>query len=193
MRGSSVVEVVFYSVQIPAEGTMHKLRGQALYLDLGSGKRPLIALLTSYLPKGGHGQHWERDAGPNTTWMLRTYGQTPAETYEKDVPNLTRLRGARRIAPTDLPDLVTFSDMADPKSVIEVDPNDLGATLGRNIIWQEITIESTDEPVTTGIEAKLPWLPRYIEKNLRLDGSSLGASRDIANQLSWFEFDQSRR
>ena len=53
-RGSSVVEVSFYEVSVPARGTMHKLHGEALYLDLGSGARPLIALLTSRLhPKYG--------------------------------------------------------------------------------------------------------------------------------------------
>ena len=64
-RGSSVVEVQFWDVSIPARGTMHKLRGQALYLDLGSGARPLIALLTSQLhPKYGNDLRWSRDAGP---------------------------------------------------------------------------------------------------------------------------------
>ena len=53
-RGSSVVEVVFWDVWLPAKGTMHKLRGEALYLDLGPGAGPLIALLTSQLhPKYG--------------------------------------------------------------------------------------------------------------------------------------------
>jgi hypothetical protein len=38
---------------------------------------------------------------------------------------------------------------------------------------------------------KLPWLPAYSEKNLRLDGSNHGAKSDLANILSGFEFDQS--
>jgi len=48
-RGSSVTEWAFWEVSIPARGTPHKLRGEALYLDLGPGARPLIALLTSHL------------------------------------------------------------------------------------------------------------------------------------------------
>lgn len=31
-RGSSVVEIMFWDVSVPANGTMHKLRGEALYL-----------------------------------------------------------------------------------------------------------------------------------------------------------------
>jgi hypothetical protein len=86
---------------------------------------------------------------------------------------------------------VTFADVNDPKSVIEVDPNNLQATLGPNITWNEITLESTDEPISTGIEKKLPWLPAYYQNNLRLDGSKYGSKTDIANKLSWPDFDQS--
>jgi hypothetical protein len=188
-RGSSIVEVSFYQVSIPARGTMHKLRGEALYLDLGPGTRPLIALLTSYLPKGGRGRTWERDAGPSITWMLRMYDQAPSEEYILDVPRLASLRGPRRIAPANLPDLVTFADVKDPDSVIEVDPNDLQATLGQNISWNEMTLESTDEPVTTGIQLKLPWIP-YFWCGM-LDGSRYSSMMTLSNTLSTFEFDQS--
>jgi hypothetical protein len=191
-RGSSVVEVLFYDVSIPARGTMHKLRGEALYLDLGTGARPLIALLTSQLhPKYGKEQRWTRDAGPGTGQMSRLYGQAPLDDFMDDVPRIARMRGPHRITPADLPDLVTFADVNDPNSVIEVDPNDLQATLGPNIMWHEITLESTDESVTTGIETKLTWLPTYFEKNLRLDGANHGAKHELANILSWPDFNQS--
>jgi hypothetical protein len=95
------------------------------------------------------------------------------------------------LPPADLPDLVTFADINDPKSVIEIDPNDLQATLGSNVTWNEITLESTDEPVSKGIEKKLTWLPAYFERNLRLDGSNYGANRELSNILSWPDFDQS--
>jgi hypothetical protein len=67
------------------------------------------------------------------------------------------MRGARRIAPADLPDLVTFAGVIDPKSVVESDPTDLQTTPGPNISWHEITRKSTDESITTGIKTKLPW------------------------------------
>jgi hypothetical protein len=38
-RGSSVVEVDFWSANFPVRGGIgHRLRGEALYLDLGAGK-----------------------------------------------------------------------------------------------------------------------------------------------------------
>jgi len=58
-RASSVARVVFWPVSIPERGIMQKLTGEALYLDLGLGRRPLIALLTSYLhPKDGSSMNY---------------------------------------------------------------------------------------------------------------------------------------
>jgi hypothetical protein len=189
-RGSSVVEIQFWDV---STGTMHKLDGEALYLDLGRDAKPLIALLTSQLhPKYWENQRWSRDGGPNLTFFLRLYGEAPiVDNVLAGVSRLVRMRGPRKITPDDLPDLVTFADVNDPKSVIEVDPNDLQATLGPNITWNELTLESTDEPVTKGIEARLRWLPEYFQGNRRLDGSTYGTNNELANILSWFDFDQS--
>jgi hypothetical protein len=189
-RGSSVVEDVFWNVSIPARGITHRLRGEALYLDLGPGVRPLIALLTSSIhAKYGVDRRWSRDAGPNDNLLALLYGP-PSADFMDNVARLARTRGPRRITPADLPDLVTFADVNDPKSVVEVNPNDLQATLGKNVTWNEITLEMTDEPITTGIKAKLPWLSPYTEKNLRLDGSNHHFTHELSNTLSWFDFDQ---
>jgi hypothetical protein len=191
-RASSVVDVVFFDVSIPARGTMHKLRGEALYLDLGADARPLIALLSRRIhPKYGEEQRWTPETGPGTRQMSQLYGIAPSAHYMDDVPLIARMRGPRKISPADLPDLVTFADISDPNSVIAIDPNDLQATLGPGITWHDITLEATDEPITTGIRTKLPWLPAYFDKNLRLDGTDHGAKNELANRLSWFEFDQS--
>jgi hypothetical protein len=190
-RASGVVDISFWDVSIPASGTMYKLHGEALYLDLGPGARPLIALLTSQLhPKYGKNQRWSRDGGPNFNFLLRLYGEPPIiDNVLAGVSRLARMRGPRSITPDDLPDLVTFADVNDPKSVIEVDPNDLQATLGPNITWNEITLESTAEPVTTGIEPKLPWIPSYWCG--MLDGRQYHDGRTLANTLSTADFDQS--
>ena len=39
--------------------------------------------------------------------------------------------------------------------------NDLEATPGAGISWNEITLEITNERITKGIELKLPWTPAY--------------------------------
>lgn len=192
-RGSSVIQVTFWDVSFPARGTMHRLDGQALYLDLGPGTRPLIALLTSRLHRKYDDEiRWTEEAGPGTPLILRAYGEARSREFMDDVPRVARLRGPRKISPNDLPDLVTFADMRDPSSVIEVDRNDLQGSLGPNITWNEVAIENTDEPITRGIERDLPWIPTYFQNNLRLDRSSLTGERTIANRLSWWDFEQSR-
>jgi hypothetical protein len=200
-RASSVAEVQFYEVSFPERGTKNKLRGEALYLDLGPGARPLIALLTSRLakelrPKDGNDQSWKygkegwsQETGPGIKQMSRIYGLAPSQDFMDDVPRIARMRGTRTISPADLPDLVTFADINDPKSVIEVDPKDLQATLGPNIAWNEITLESTDEPITTGIKKKLPWLPASYSG--MLDGARYRDKNTVANTLSTADFDQS--
>src|SRR5262249_21768339 len=133
-RSSSVVEVVFWDVSIPARGTMHKIRGEAVYLDLGPGKRPLVALLTSRLhPKYEGGTGWSPEAGPDIRLITQLYGRTPSQDFVDDVPRIAGMRGARKIDPNDLPDLITFTDVNDPNTVTEVDRNDLQRTLGPNI------------------------------------------------------------
>jgi hypothetical protein len=196
-RASTVGEVQFRKVSIPERGIMNKLQGDALYLDLGPGSRPLIALLTSQLenelrPKINNDWQrgkpgWSRSAGPGG--LFRIYGLTASGDFMDDIARIAQMRGARAITPADLPDLVTFADINDPKSVIEVDPNDLQATLGPGVTWNEITLEITNEPVTRGIRTKLPWLSTHIAGKLRLDGSMLGSKRELANVLAWYDFE----
>jgi hypothetical protein len=73
--------------------------------------------------------------------------------------------------------------------VAEIDPNDLQATLGPNITWHEITLESVDEPITTGISAKLPWLTAYRDRTL--DGTRYRDKNTVANSLSTADFNES--
>ncbi|MGA2998307.1 hypothetical protein [Bradyrhizobium sp.] len=187
-RASSVVEVLFGEISIPGRGILHKLRGEALYLDLGSGAKPLIALLTRQLHvQHGRGREplWSRDGGPGP----KLYGLALSGDTMADVSRLARMRGLHRITPADLPDLVTFADVNDPKTVIEVDRSDLQATLGPDISWNEITLESTDEPITAGIVRKLPWLSAYYVG--MLDGSRYHDRGTLANTLSAADFDHS--
>jgi hypothetical protein len=185
-RSSSVTEWIVWEVSFPERGFPHRLRGEALYLDLGPGARPLIALLTSHLHAKSGGTIWDWSGGK---LLFRLYGLQSTNVMD-DIAQLSRTRGPRKITPADLPDLVTFTDVNDPTSVIEVNPKDLQATLGPNITWNEITLETTDEPITTGIKAKLPWLSEYFANNLRLDGTNHGAGGGITNKLSSYDFDQ---
>ena len=67
--------------------------------------------------------------------------------------------------------LVTFGDLDDPTSVSRVDPDDLAASFGEEVTLRRITVQMTDDRVTTGIEKRLPWLDQFRRRHF--DGSSV--------------------
>lgn len=73
------------------------------------------------------------------------------------------------------PMFVTFSDPSDPKTVREVSPESIGVS--------RITIEITDEDVTTGIEKRLPAPTAKGFYSLRkvIDGRQVVAALGISN------------
>ncbi|MEQ1718350.1 MAG: hypothetical protein ABL907_20605 [Hyphomicrobium sp.] len=154
--GFSVVEIKATDVRFPERGTASSARGEAIYVDLGAGRRPLVAVMSLYQGKS-KGLKWY-EGKPDTEALLKLFGEKPEERLVKQFAQLKRMRGARPLATQDLPDLVTFADVASPKTVTAVDPEDLRASLGYGIRWQSMAIEITEEPVTKSIEKKLPWL-----------------------------------
>lgn len=98
-----------------------------------------------------------------------------------------RQRGARDLKPFQLPMLVTFADVADPKTVEQVDPENPGAALGCDFKWQRMTIEVTDEPITTEIEERLGWLADgEARAQLNRDWPHLSAEQhDILSNDNW--------
>lgn len=67
-------------------------------------------------------------------------------------------QGAAELTGERIPALVTFGDLADPRTVRLVDPNDFEATFGRGVTFKRAFIELTHAPVSQGIIEKLPWL-----------------------------------
>lgn len=65
-----------------------------------------------------------------------------------------------------LPYMVRFRDLAEPKSVEQVAPDDLAKTFGAGYLLKSLTVRITDEPVTAGIEQRLRWLGEYPEPHL---------------------------
>lgn len=186
---------------------MTRCRGEALVLDLGSGRRPLVAMLTQHPTNWNFPKYRERfspnwgECAPFTV-LSRLYGfdfKYYGDSGE-NISTLIQYRGARDVDPSsgNLPGLVTFADINNPASVMPVDPNDLSATLGPGVKWHKITLEIvspglwpfnligiTGEPLTTGIEKKLPWIPEFHDK--MFDGSRVRYSDErggFSNSLS---------
>ena len=178
--GSSVIEVktaIAGKYTIPTPGVnSRRARGEAVAVDLG--ERGLIfALLRSetnsdwasgvmfgFAPDVPliYGEDGKFDASAHTRarFMAMLENRQVIELPEK-------FRGSRYIegGPAK-PILVRFANIAEPTTVELVDPANLAASFGEGVKLRRITVQLTDDPVTTGIEKRLGWLGQYPEPSL---------------------------
>ena len=154
--GSAVHAVAWSPNRIFRDGAAYHLalQGEAVAVEIAPGK-VLFALLSG--PSGSSSEY----AG---LMALYRFGVTPlgGHNFPWADADFAGVRAARRKGPADLPTelipmLVTFRDIADPKSVERVDPNNLAAAFGPGVTLKRATLEITDQPITTGIEKRLPW------------------------------------
>ncbi|MGB3806614.1 MAG: hypothetical protein WA936_05395 [Erythrobacter sp.] len=162
--GSGVIEVeqdLGRPGMNPAGSQIYRsVRGEAVAVDLPNG-RTLFALLRS-----------ESDIEWAET--IVAYVAPPVEKSEDEEPrfdHMLALEGAVEIPRTfpayawieersAYPMLVTFGDIDEPTSVEQVNPDDLTAAFGEGYALERITVEITDDWVTTGIEGRLGWWSR---------------------------------
>ena len=188
--GSSVVEPELREGKSWGEssGTTFKIKGEAVAVDLPGG-RTLFALL-----RGGETQG---DAAAYQTRLLYEAFNAGAETsvpVEVKGLSVMQARAAAKSAEVSLnlpeklyPMLVTFADNSDPKSVERVAPGMLAATFGPGVRLRRITVEVTDDDVTTGIGERLAWLGVHPEP--RLDSEYRGSTNPtISQRLSHGDF-----
>jgi hypothetical protein len=169
--GSSVIEVKTrmtgpHAIPNP-NWLILKVRGEAVAVDLPGGKT-LFALLRSEtsadwaggaMMTGMPGQTADRKNIPyeeRHAAMLARKGVVTLPRTVQDGP-----RAWERVPA--IPMLVTFTDPRDPKTVTRVDPDALEASFGKGVKLKRITVQVTDDDVTTGIEKRLGWLPRVYE------------------------------
>jgi hypothetical protein len=152
--GSSVIEVSgsLGSKYAPGEaaGKLNsQARGEAVAVDLPGG-RTLFALLSR--PGESDGATGYAEAGLHVTY----YGEDGG--YARTMREMVQRRDVGVLPPKGYPMLVTFADLRDPKSVVGVDPNELAKSFGPGVKLKRITVQITDDPVTSGIEKRLGWL-----------------------------------
>ena len=191
---SNVVQIdtVFGTGPSLGNSVSREVSGDANVVTLGDG-RVLVALLTKRDPvlDGGRAAN---DWGQDEPWRLlaRVYGIAIVnQTESEDAKGVSRLwdglskaRGARAIALSDLPTLVTFRDVRDPLTVETVDPENLAAKFGPGVSLQSATIEGTDDKISRGIERVLPWLARvkgYLSGQQFASDPSLASNLDVGD------------
>jgi hypothetical protein len=137
-------------------------KGDAVLVDLGGGKN-LLALLAHIDDKG-----LELD-GMNFV-ALRAFNAAGRKTTFNA---MNRMTGTAPVTAALIPVMVAFGDINDPATMRVVNPGDLAATYGKAFALRGVAVEAVPngfwpldfggvlgEPVTRGIEAKLPWLNR---------------------------------
>ena len=169
--GSSVIEVSTRRVRLGMDpgsnGLDWKTRGEAVAVDMPDG-RTLFALLRS---------ENDIDWSSRVMFMLapnyrgegateHRYDALVRDRYLKTLPRMWPRTGHldRRSA---YPMLVTFGDVDDPTSVALVDPDELAASFGDGVTLRRITVQITDDPVSTGIQKLLGWIGQTREMNLK--------------------------
>lgn len=178
-----------------ASGTSFHLKGEAVAIDLPGG-RTLFALLC-----GADGTQGDA-TGYQTRLLYEVLRAIGPSGPAGDVSHMDvmQARAAAQDAEVklDLPQwlyplLVTFTDIDDPSSVQRVDPANLAASFGPGIRLKRITVEVTDDDVTTGIEKRLRWLPAQKGALLKIaiaDYPPSGTPLPIAANLTEIDFSQ---
>jgi hypothetical protein len=144
-----------------SRGGQTRTNGDAVFVDLGGGKN-LLALLA----------HIDQsvDLDGMNYMALRAYNVAGRKVSFND---MTRMTGAVPLTGALIPVLVTFISPDDPATARAVPPDDLEAAFGKGFRLHGISAEVVPnglwpldfggplgEPVTRGIEAKLPWWNR---------------------------------
>jgi hypothetical protein len=137
--------------------------GDALFIDLGGGKN-LVALLA-------HVDNKALDLDGVNYVALRAYGAARGDRVA--FSQMSRLRGVVPVRGELIPVLATFGDPANPSTMRTVPSDDLASSFGAGFRLHGVSAEvvpngfwpidfgaALGEPVTRGIEVKLPWLKR---------------------------------
>jgi hypothetical protein len=144
-----------------SRGGHTRTSGDAVFVDLG-GSKNLVALL-AHLDKSV-------ELDDMNYLALRAYNAAGRKVSFND---MNRMTGAVPVQGALIPVLVSFGDPGDPVTARAVQPDEVEAVLGKGIHLHGISAEVVPnglwpldlggpfgEPVTRGIEAKLPWWNR---------------------------------
>jgi hypothetical protein len=160
--GSGVIEVR-YEKQTPliaeAGGILPSVRGEAVAVDLGP-RGTLFALLKG-VESETHDEKCSTHVVTNPEQMLVyefKLSCAVGDVQLADIAKLRKLGGHREIPVERLPMLARFRDLLDPATAEQVIPSHQPNQMGPGFVLKNATLTITSEPVTKGIEQRLPWM-----------------------------------
>jgi hypothetical protein len=139
---------------------MGKVVGEAVVVDLGTRGLLFSTFESEWsLSRGGGGYNADLAAFPQEKFRGKYSADASANSkYAAYLDDLNRLKPKAELPLKYLPVLVRFRNPNDPTSVELVDPSNLAASFGPGVALKGAFVEITNDPVTKGIEARLPWL-----------------------------------
>lgn len=146
-RGSGVI-AVWATYNMPGSSErLWGVEGEAVAVDLPGGQVLFALLKTNAI-------HNDM-AGLSMTALDPAFKNDVVESAQR-IGRGTGIVSPVAVAPKDYPMLVRFRDLSDPKSVEQVQPDALEKAFGSGVRLRRITVQVTDDPVTTGIKKRLP-------------------------------------
>ena len=162
IRSASGVMAVYMGKDsgiLPEAGGSISMKGDALFVDIGDGRHLIAAL--------AHGKNAENFDGMSRLAM-NAFAAAGQKVQFKEA---NQLSGKVQVHDDLIPTLVTFTNLADPKTAQVLDPTNIEAAFGNNFHLGRVILETVPvglwpldfggplgEPVTRGIETKLPWV-----------------------------------
>jgi len=144
---------------LPEAGGSIGMKGDAIFVDLGDGRNLIVAL--------AHGANASNFDGMSRLAM-NAFAAAGQKVPFKDV---NQLSGKVQVNGDLIPKLVMFANLADPKTARVLDPANVEEVFGNGFRLKRVALEMVPvglwpldfggpfgEPVTRGIETKLPWV-----------------------------------
>ncbi|MGO6855802.1 hypothetical protein ACCS68_36270 [Rhizobium beringeri] len=156
VESSSVMEVTYSKVtqSLVGNGGATRLYGEALIFDLG-GKGTVYILPIQHAPNASLTQVYEY--GVLTTFGINSSIGSLSKADFLTLSNATGRRPFRLHSTTRLPAFVSFTNEADPKTIFEILPSELGRYFP-GVRFTGLDVEVTDAPITKELRDRLPWL-----------------------------------
>jgi hypothetical protein len=174
--GYSVIEVKWDKA-----GRGFNVRGEAIVVDLPGGQTLFVLLRSANSADWAAYLHQIVKLENSPEDQALYYSRIAANRQVWTVPRTKEYFGNKEVR-DNYPYFVRFRDINDPKSVEQVDPDNLAKTFGQGVKLKSFTLKMADEPVTVGIEKRLGWLNEYARRGARLNGdTSIAVS---TNELS---------
>ena len=186
--GTSVIETRYESPAgmfcFPFCGRILRFYGNAVTIDLGA-KGLLFVIDQSSLIRRDIPRH--APARESQEWNMlgnlpfRVHGYDEHDPQPDPAAVFDKLKHETRpvdLPPLWLPMIARFRDINAPKSIEEVDPLDMAATLGPGVRFVGATLRITDEPITP----TPPNWPEWLRSGPETEFAVVGSVREILNQ-----------